>query len=89
VTSAASFTPALTPPKLRDHLLTTMKAMLESSSIQETSEDKMPEMVRLGLEASRAATAKMLEFYKRMGIRVTPQMTLAPAPKKRIRKAKV
>jgi hypothetical protein len=26
--------------------------------------------------------------YERMGIRVTPQMTLAPEPKKRVRKAK-
>jgi hypothetical protein len=43
-------------------------------------------MVRLGLEASRAATAKMLDFYKRMGIRVTPEMTLAPEPKKHSRK---
>jgi predicted ABC-type ATPase len=60
-----------------------IKAMIDSSSLQEPSEDRMPEMVRLGLEASRAATAKMLDFYKRMGIRVTPQMTLAPEPKKR------
>jgi predicted ABC-type ATPase len=35
------------------------------------------EMVRLGLEASRIATEKMLDFYQRMGIKVTPQMTLA------------
>jgi predicted ABC-type ATPase len=35
------------------------------------------EMVRLGLEASRVATEKMLDFYQRMGIKVTPQMTLA------------
>ena len=35
------------------------------------------EMVRLGLEASRIATEKMLDFYRRMDIRVTPQMTLA------------
>ncbi|MBK8095380.1 MAG: hypothetical protein IPK32_26280 [Verrucomicrobiaceae bacterium] len=39
--------------------------------------------------ASRVATAKMLDYYKRMGIRVTPQMTLAPEPvrKKRGRRA--
>lgn len=35
------------------------------------------EMVRLGLEASRIATEKMLDFYRRMDIKVTPQMTLA------------
>lgn len=29
------------------------------------------------LEASRVATAKMLDLYARMGIKVTPQMTLA------------
>jgi len=63
-----------------------LKAMLDASSIKETSDEQMPEMVRLGLEASRAATAKMLDFYKRMGIRVTPQMTLAPEPKIRARK---
>ncbi len=38
--------------------------------------------------ASRSATEKMLDYYKRMGIRVTPQMTLAPEPKKRVRKVK-
>ena len=35
------------------------------------------EMVRLGLEASRIATEKMLDFYRRMDIKVTQQMTLA------------
>ncbi len=59
-----------------------LKTMLASSNIQETSPREMPEMVRLGLEASRIATAKMLDYYQRMGIRVTPQMTLAPEPKK-------
>jgi ribosomal protein L16/L10AE len=47
-----------------------------------TKPDNMTEMV---LEASEAATAKILDYYKRMGIRVTPQMTLAPEPKKRAR----
>lgn len=32
---------------------------------------------QLGLEASQRATAKMLAHYQRMGIQVTPQMTLA------------
>jgi len=40
----------------------------------------MPEMVRIGLEAGRVATEKMLDYYRRMGIRVTPEMTLAPEP---------
>ena len=35
------------------------------------------EMVRLGLEASRIVTEEMLDFYRRMDIKVTPQMTLA------------
>jgi ribosomal protein L16/L10AE len=43
-------------------------------------------MDEIVLEASRVATEKMLDKYKRMGIRVTPQMTLAPEPKKRARK---
>ncbi len=60
-----------------------LEAMLNSPKVQEPSPSEMPEIVRLGLEAGRAATAKMLDFYKRMGIRVTPQMTLAPEPKKR------
>ena len=32
--------------------------------------------MRLGLEASQAATIKWLNFYRRMGIEVTPEMTL-------------
>ena len=38
--------------------------------------------------AGRVATAKMLDYYKRMGIKVTPQMTLAPERKPRARKVK-
>jgi hypothetical protein len=40
-------------------------------------------MTAMVLEAGRVATEKMLDYYKRMGIKVTPQMTLAPEPKKR------
>jgi hypothetical protein len=50
--------------------------VLESSKTQETAPYEISEMERLGLEASRIATAKMLDHYKRMGIEVTPQMTL-------------
>ena len=64
------------------------QAMFDLSSIKEPSDDKMPETVRPGTEESRAATAKMLDFHQRMGIRVTPQMTLASEPKKRNRKVK-
>jgi hypothetical protein len=70
------------------HDLDQLQAMLHSSSLQETPIRDMPDMVRIGLEASRVATAKMLDYYKRMGIRVTPQMTLAPKPKKRVGKVK-
>ena len=47
---------------------------------------EMSEMVRIGLEASRAATEEMLDYYKRMGIKVTPQMTLVPEKPRRMRK---
>ncbi len=57
----------------RDEIFT----MLESFKVQEEIPRKVSEMERLGLEASRIATAKMLDYYKRMGIEVTPQMTLA------------
>ncbi len=54
--------------------------ILESMRTQETTPREMSEMARLGLEASRIATAKMLDYYKLMGIEVTPQMTLAKPP---------
>jgi len=62
-----------------------IQAILAASIAKETADREMPEMVRLGLEASRAATARMLDYYRRMGIRVTPQMTLAPDPKEQSR----
>lgn len=40
------------------------------------------------LEAGRVATEKMLDYYRRMDIRVTPEMTLAPEPETRARKNK-
>ncbi len=43
-------------------------------------------MSEIVLEAGRVATEKMLDYYKRMGIRVTPEMTLAPEPVRRPRK---
>jgi len=73
---------------IQTHSLEQLKAMLDSSSVQETPVQEMSEMDRLVVEAGRRATAKMLDYYKRMGIRVTPQMTLAPEPKKRTRKPK-
>jgi predicted ABC-type ATPase len=78
------------PPHLRladssTHHIEQLKAMIASSNLKEAPHLPVSEMVRIGLEASEAATAKMLDYYKRMGIRVTPQMTLAPEPKKRAR----
>lgn len=50
--------------------------MMTTSNVQEAPHIEMSEMVRIGLEASRVATEKMLDYYRRMDIRVTPQMTL-------------
>ncbi|HEY1082268.1 MAG TPA: AAA family ATPase [Prosthecobacter sp.] len=60
------------------HTLDTLKAMPTSGSLQQESppEREISEMSRIGLEAAQAATDKMLDYYKRMGIKVTPQMTL-------------
>ncbi|WP_395735548.1 hypothetical protein [Prosthecobacter sp.] len=60
--------------------------MLASNSLQEVPPMEMSEMVRIGLETSRVATEEMLDYYKRMGIKVTPQMTLAPEKPKRASK---
>ncbi len=59
------------------HTLDQLHTMLNSNSLQETPPREMSEMVRIGLEAGRVATEKMLDYYQRMGIKVTPQMTLA------------
>ena len=53
-----------------------ISAMLESSNVKEDAPVEPPEFVRIGLEASRVATLKWLDFYRRMGIEVTPEMTL-------------
>ena len=52
--------------------------MLESQKLQETSPGELSEMANVVLEAGRVATEKMLDYYRRMGIEVTPEMTLAP-----------
>jgi predicted ABC-type ATPase len=81
--------PALQIADSATHSTEQLIAMLNATTLQEAPQREMSEMSKMVLEASRVATAKMLDYYKRMGIRVTPQMTLAPEPKKRIRKAKV
>jgi predicted ABC-type ATPase len=69
------------------HSLSELNELLISSKLTESAATKPDTITEMVLEASEAATAKMLDYYKRMGIRVTPQMTLAPEPKKRARKA--
>lgn len=68
------------------HTLDQLHAMLTSNNLQEAPPRDMSEMVRIGLEAGRVATEKMLDYYKRMGIKVTPQMTLAPEKPERARR---
>lgn len=68
------------------HTLEQLQTMLASNSLQETPPREMSEMSKIVLEASRVATEKMLDYYKRMGIKVTPQMTLAPEKPKRVRR---
>ena len=68
------------------HNLEQLQAMITSTQLQEVPPMDMSEMVRIGLEVGRVATEEMLDYYKRMGIKVTPQMTLAPEKPKRTRK---
>lgn len=73
----------------KTHTLDQLHAMLTSNSLHEAPLREMSEMSKIVLEASRVATEKMLDYYKRMGIKVTPQMTLAPEKPKRIRRKAV
>ena len=68
------------------HSLEELQTMLASNSLQETAPREISEMSKIVLEASRVATEKMLDYYKRMGIKVTPEMTLAPEKPKRVRR---
>jgi predicted metal-dependent peptidase len=65
-----------------------LAALLNPTTLMETPPVLMSPLAEMVLEASRAATTKMLDYYKRMGIRVTPQMTLAPEPAPRPRRSK-
>lgn len=60
----------------KTHRTEESQVMLNPSTTQETAPYELSEMERLGMEASRIATAKTIEHYRRMGIEVTPQMTL-------------
>lgn len=72
------------PPKQiadsQTHSMDQLHAMMTSSQLQETPPCEVSEMSKIVLEAGRVATAKMLDYYRRMDIRVTPEMTLAPQP---------
>lgn len=69
------------PLKIADsktHSVDQLPAMITTPTLQETAQGEMSEMSKIVLEAGRVATEKMLDYYRRMGIKVTPQMTLAP-----------
>ncbi len=78
--------PAVQIADSKTHTIDQLHAMLTSNNPQETPPREMSEMSKIVLEASRVATEKMLDYYKRMGIKVTPQMTLAPEKPKRVRR---
>lgn len=59
------------------HTLEQLHAMLNSQNLKETPPEELSEMAKVVLEAGRVATEKMLDYYRRMDIAVTPQMTLA------------
>ena len=66
------------------HTLEQLHTMLDSNKLQETPPGEMSEMAKVVLEAGRVATEKMLDYYRRMGIEVTPEMTLAPEKPMRV-----
>ena len=71
-----------TPPPIQiadsqTHTLDQLHTMVTSNKLQETPPGEMSEMARVVLEAGRVATEKMLDYYRRMDIAVTPEMTLA------------
>lgn len=60
------------------HTLDQARDMISAIKLQEAPSIQNSNMDEIVLEASRVATAKMLDLYERMGIKVTPEMTLAP-----------
>jgi predicted ABC-type ATPase len=70
--------PALQIAGHQTHTLEQLHAMLDSQKLKETPPEELSPMAKIVLEASRVATEKMLDYYRRMDIKVTPQMTLAP-----------
>lgn len=80
--------PAMEIASHETHSLTELRKLINSCNVMEKNPVIPSDTSAIVLEASRIATAKMLDYYKRMGIRVTPEMTLAPEPKRRTRKRK-
>ena len=70
------------------HSIPELTKLLTSPKLMESKPIEPDAMTAMVLEAGRVATEKMLDYYKRMGIKVTPEMTLAPEPKKRTGKKK-
>lgn len=62
--------------------------LLRATKLMEKNPAIPNDTTAIVLEAGRVATEKMLDYYRRMDIRVTPEMTLAPEPIKRARKTK-
>lgn len=60
--------------------------LLRATKLMEKNPAIPNDTTAIVLEAGRVATEKMLDYYRRMDIRVTPEMTLAPEPIKRARK---
>ena len=59
------------------HTREQLHAMLDPQNLKETPPEELSEMAKIVLEAGRVSTEKMLDFYRRWDIAVTPQMTLA------------
>jgi predicted ABC-type ATPase len=79
------------PPQIAGsgtHSIPELTELLASPKLMESKPSEPDAMTAMVLEAGKVATEKMLDYYKRMGIKVTPQMTLAPEPKKRTGKTK-
>lgn len=72
---------AVPPPQRisghESHTIEQVREMITSNKVQEPTPTKYSSSSEAVLEAGRVATAKMLDLYARMGIKVTPQMTLA------------
>lgn len=68
------------------HTLPALRELLSSTKVMEKNPVIPSNTSAIVLEAGQVATEKMLDYYRRMGIRVTPEMTLAPEPKRRVRK---